>query len=485
MKVTIRKFEEKDIRNKVKWINDKRNNEYLHYDLPLEYEKTLNWFKKNEDRIDRYDAIIEVDGISVGLIGLLSIDDKNSKAEYYITMGEQAYKGKGVAKIASKLLLEYAFKKINLNKVYLFIESNNINAQRFFEKIDFIKEGLLRQDIKTIDGLTDRYIYGICESDYYKKKLSINHINPSSIIKLKNNGYLNNIYIKRDDLIPISFGGNKARKALLFFKDINENKSDCVVTYGSTSSNHCRIIANMASARGIPCYIISPCEASRDTYNSKMIKLLGAKIIESPLSKISITIDENIKELKSQGYNPYFIQGGGHGNIGTQAYIDAYKEILSYEEIKGRKFDYIFHATGTGTTQAGLVCGSIINNDNRKIVGISIARNSTYGGQVVLESVNDYLDIVDENYKFKEKINFIDDYILDGYGTYNIQILETIKDILLNNGIPLDTTYTGKAFWGMKEYIKKNKIKDKTILFIHTGGTPLFFDDLEELINGI
>ncbi|MCG4584559.1 1-aminocyclopropane-1-carboxylate deaminase, partial [Anaerosalibacter bizertensis] len=84
-----------------------------------------------------------------------------------------------------------------------------------------------------------------------------------------------------------------------------------------------------------------------------------------------------------------------------------------------------------------------------------------------------------------EEINFIDDYVLKGYGHYNKEILETIKEVLIKDGIPLDTTYTGKAFWGMKEYIKKNQIKGKNILFIHTGGTPLFFDDLEELINEI
>ena len=43
-------------------------------------------------------------------------------------------------------------------------------------------------------------------------------------------------------------------------------------------------------------------------------------------------------------------------------------------------------------------------------------------------------------------------------------------------GIPLDETYTGKAFMGMSEYIYE--ISDKNILFIHTGGTPLFFDAL-------
>jgi len=45
----------------------------------------------------------------------------------------------------------------------------------------------------------------------------------------------------------------------------------------------------------------------------------------------------------------------------------------------------------------------------------------------------------------------------------------------------MDTIYTGKAYWGMKEYIKKNNINNKNILFLHTGGVPLFFDNLNEL----
>ena len=57
----------------------------------------------------------------------------------------------------------------------------------------------------------------------------------------------NNFYVKRDDLIPISFGGNKARKAILFFEDIKRTNSDCIVTYGSSSSNHCRIVSNIAA----------------------------------------------------------------------------------------------------------------------------------------------------------------------------------------------------------------------------------------------
>ena len=62
----------------------------------------------------------------------------------------------------------------------------------------------------------------------------------------------NTLFMKREDLIPFSFGGNKARKAEYFFKEIDEGGYDCVVTYGSSSSNHCRVVANLAAARGLP-----------------------------------------------------------------------------------------------------------------------------------------------------------------------------------------------------------------------------------------
>lgn len=291
----------------------------------------------------------------------------------------------------------------------------------------------------------------------------------------------NSYYIKRDDLLPISFGGNKVRKALLFFQDILHKKADCLVTYGASSSNHCRVIANIAASQEIPCYIISPLESSYQTYNKRIVELFGAKIIECPVSDVKDTINLTLEKLKVQGNKPYFIQGGGHGNIGTQAYVDVYDEIKEYEKVQNIFFDYIFLTSGTGTTQAGLVCGKFINNDKRKIIGISNARKNPYGGAVVKESVNDYLSINNHPLIDNEEITFIDDYVLGGYGNYNQPILDTIKETLQNEGIPLDVTYTGKSFWGMREYIKSEQIMDNNILFIHTGGTPLFFDKLEEL----
>lgn len=469
MKVSIRKFTFDDIPNKIEWINNPDNNRYLHYDLPLEYEKTVKWFLNNQDRDDRYDAVIEVDGVPVGLIGLLSIDKRNNKAEYYISMGLTSYKGKGVAAQASRLILNYAFNELKLNRIYLFTESDNIIAQRLFEKIGFVKEGVLKNDVYSKGHFVDCYAYAICRSDFYAS----NHRIPIQLLE----DLSNKIYIKREDLIPYSFGGNKARKAILYFKDIENGDYDTVVTYGSSHSNHCRVIANISAANKMNCVIIAPEEVSDFTYNSKFMEMFGAEIITVPVDKVHNTIEDKLKTLKVSGKKVYFIPGGGHGNIGTQAYVECYEEIKQFEYDNKVYFDYIFFASGTGTTHAGLVCGQIINRDDRRIIGISIARKNPRGRDIIIESIKEYMPETSSDV-IEEKTIFIDKYIGEGYGKERGEVSSVIKDVMITYGIPLDSTYTGKAFCGMREYIIDHNIKGKNILFIHTGGTPLFFDDL-------
>ena len=287
----------------------------------------------------------------------------------------------------------------------------------------------------------------------------------------------NHLYVKRDDLYPLSFGGNKARKWRLFFREIDASNADCIVTYGSGSSNHCRVVANLAAMRGLPCIVVIPYETATVSTNSRMVRMMGAEYRACPLAKVSETIDQTLAELRAGGYHPYFIPGGGHGNLGTRAYVEAYREILQFEEENDIAFSHIFFASGTGTTQAGLVCGQrLYQRQNQEIVGISIARKNPRGQQIVLDSIESYLgtDAVKQ-----DNVHFIDTYV-DGYGQGNAAVSAIIRRELLQNALPLDATYTGKAFYGMECYIKENDIRGENILFLHTGGTPLFFDYLEQ-----
>lgn len=296
----------------------------------------------------------------------------------------------------------------------------------------------------------------------------------------------NRVFCKREDLLPFSFGGNKVRKARYFYRDILEKGADVVMTYGSFSSNHCRIIANMAAAMGLPCHIISPEENYRETPNSRMVESFGAVIEKAPLDRISETIDRRVEAYREAGKHPYFIVGGGHGDLGTAAYVECYEEICSWERENGISFDYIFHVSGTGSTQAGLVCGQLAaGRSAQRIVGLSNARTAERGRPVVVESVRSWMEHVHvpgggntfSEEQIEAAVIFDDTWRLGGYGVYNKPVLDTISLMMEKYGIPMDPTYVGKGFWGMQEYAKSHGLTGQNILFLHTGGTPLFFEE--------
>ena len=289
----------------------------------------------------------------------------------------------------------------------------------------------------------------------------------------------NRIFMKRDDFIPFSFGGNKARKAAEFYREIRDTDVDVIMTYGSNSSNHCRIVANMAASMGISCHIISPEEHREVLNNTRLVENFGAVIETCPVTKVAETIEFRKESYRKEGRKPYFITGGGHGNPGTESYVKAYREIERQEKRGGLYFDYIFHASGTGATQAGLVCGQLLSGDmKRKIVGISIARDRERGGNVVKDSIREYLAETFEKLYREEALIFDDSYRLGGYGNYTEEVEKTIDFVMQREGIPMDTTYVGKAFHGMLGYLREHQIQGKRILFVHTGGAPLYFDRL-------
>lgn len=484
MEITIREFIYEDIPNKIKWVNDPNNNKYLHYNVPLELKKTEQWFMNNVENKNRYDAIIEVNKQPIGLIGLLNIDDGKKQAEYYITIGERGYHGKGIAYRSSKLLLDYAFNQFGLEKIWLTTEQENQGMQRLARRLGMLEESLILNHSIRNGKSYNAYYYSIAKKDYENKVVfPAKVLSDIQYIEKDLNG--NNYYMKRDDLIPFSFGGNKARKASYFFKEILSGNYETVVTYGSKFSNHARVTANLCKKHNIKCIIVSPFGTDNNNLNRTLIELNGAEIVECKINEVAKTIDQLLlKENKQTNDKAYFIPGGGHGNNGTKAYLDAYHEIEIWIRRNNLEFDYIFLASGTGTTQAGLIIGNFLHKKKTEIVGISVARERSYGSEIIMESILNFTREKNIEIEKKDiKINFFDDLVSSDYGISDDKINSVIVNVYNEHGIALSTSYTGKAYVGMKEYVDKYEIKDKNLLFINTGGLPLFFDDLREIKN--
>lgn len=304
----------------------------------------------------------------------------------------------------------------------------------------------------------------------------------------------NEIYVKRDDLQPFSFGGNKVRIGQKILLDMIKNGQDCLITYGNRRSNLARVTTNLCCCMGIPCYMISVIgddHGCDNAFNGRFCDDFGAKIIRCEKDEVPGVVSKLKAELKKQGHNPHYIKDDDSVTAQCIAYKEVYRELEKYQEENGISFDYIFSASGSGTTQCGLIIGKLTSEARHvddfphpEIIGISTARTYENGVMKLKKYLEDYF----KKYPYKylvngdidNEIHFVTDYLCGGYGDYNEEILSNCRKMMSTNGFELDPTYTGKAYTGMEKYLAAHNIKGKKVLFIHTGGTPLYFDLLNE-----
>ena len=207
----------------------------------------------------------------------------------------------------------------------------------------------------------------------------------------------NEIYVKRDDLLPFSIGGNKVRISEAFYADMQAKGCDTMIIYGSRHSNLCRVLSNLCCSRGTDCVMICSHEADEETAatnNTALIEWAGAQVVNCGKQEIAQTVERVMSEIEERGGKPYYIYGNkfGVGNEGTaaSAYADAYAEIQTYEKECGKEFDYIICPSGTGATQTGLICGHLLSGDRKKILGVMISSRETKRAyQVIEEGIRD------------------------------------------------------------------------------------------------
>ena len=140
-------------------------------------------------------------------------------------------------------------------------------------------------------------------------------------------------------------------------------------------------------------------------------------------------------------------------------------------DVNNSRPDYIFLASGTGSSQAGIVVGcDLVGWNDVKVVGISVARQYERGKQVIVDFANMLGWHYGTNKDFTDKIVFNTDYLYGGYEQYTLEMESYLKEVMKTTGLMFDTTYSGKGFYGMMDIIKKEKLQDKNVVFWHTGG---------------
>ena len=103
--------------------------------------------------------IIEKNSRSIGTIDLFDFDPINQRAAVGIWIADQGERQKGYAREALKILIDYAFKQLQLKQIYCNISSINKASINLFSGLDFILVGVKKDWNKTQEGWEDELLF--------------------------------------------------------------------------------------------------------------------------------------------------------------------------------------------------------------------------------------------------------------------------------------------------------------------------------------
>ncbi|MBD3195444.1 MAG: GNAT family N-acetyltransferase [Candidatus Lokiarchaeota archaeon] len=155
-----------------KWMNIPEARTFAHNVFPLTKEQINKWFEPREDESPEFisfDMWHKEDKKPIGFVGFNHINWVNRNANIFIRIGEVDYWRKGYATEAAKMVIDYGFLELNFHKIYAGVHSRNIASWTVAEeKIGFVKEAVLKDEVYVSGEYLDAYKYRLLRSEWEK-----------------------------------------------------------------------------------------------------------------------------------------------------------------------------------------------------------------------------------------------------------------------------------------------------------------------------
>jgi len=300
------------------------------------------------------------------------------------------------------------------------------------------------------------------------------------------------IFIKRDDLTGLAFGGNKTRQLEFVFAEIERLGCDSVVAGAYTQSNWCRQISAACAKRGLiaSLVLVHGVKGPYAQGNLLLDRLLGAQVrIVSEIDHmqhIAPYLREAVEALKAAGRKPYLIDPFDMGvlSLSAVAYVEAFLELDAQLAEMGESADAIYLAA-TLMTAAGLHVGAAALGRKTKVVAVNPSRWDEPREAVIARIATATAERLGIDLAVApEQVHNEPNYVGEKYGIVTDAAREAFRLVARSEGIILDPVYTAKAMSGLIGHIRAGRLgRGDTVVFLHSGGTPAVFAYAEELLK--
>ena len=298
------------------------------------------------------------------------------------------------------------------------------------------------------------------------------------------------LWIKRDDLAGVSFGGNKTRQLDYYFGAAMAEGADTILITGAVQSNFTRLAAANAARFGMQAIVQleSRVDAPSDLYlnsgNVLLSRILGAEVMHFPVGEDEDGADKALyqraEEIKAEGGKPYVIPLGKIENpIGAFGYVDAAEEIM--DEDQG--FDFIITGSGSGMTHSGLIAGFAPYAPH--VIGSCVRREKSLQIPRITALLTAYQEMTGEDLGLSNTdIDIWDGALAPGYGKMGAVAESAMTLMAQYEGLIIDPVYTAKSFAAVPELVESGRIpQGARVCYIHTGGLGAFFAYQDQLAH--
>lgn len=297
------------------------------------------------------------------------------------------------------------------------------------------------------------------------------------------------IWVKRDDLTGLAFGGNKTRQIEFVFADLLAQGCDTLVAGAYTQSNWCRQMT-AACARlglGVSLVLAHGEKGPRLQGNLLLDRLMGAEVEVVDLDTLEAMqplLEAKAEALRARGKKPYIVGPMQLSTLvlGTIGYVAAAAELHAQLEGQGIEADYLYLA-GANMTPAGLALGlKALGSPTalRNFAPIQWQEPRAAGIARIANATAERLGL--STRLSPEDIWSSDEQIGPRYGVPTEASNEALRLFARTEGILLDPVYSAKAMAGLIDQVRRGRhAKGERIVFLHTGGTPALFAYAEDL----
>jgi RimJ/RimL family protein N-acetyltransferase len=167
----LRKLKTADVPRIYDWMKDPEINQFFRFNADdMTLDSVTQYVQQAQDtKYNLHLAVVDDHDQYLGTVSLKDIDEVNRKAEYAICMRKEA-QGTCAAVFATSEILKIAFLERNLNRVYLNVLSDNLRANRFYEKFGFFYEGEFKEHLMIRGVLKNLKWYRLLKNEYEIKQ---------------------------------------------------------------------------------------------------------------------------------------------------------------------------------------------------------------------------------------------------------------------------------------------------------------------------